>query len=57
MCVCVLTHAHAHIIDSLLCDYYFLTSSGACEASLACTTCHVYVDEDYFDKLPEAAEE
>ena len=25
---------------------------GACEASLACCTCHVYVDEDNFDKLP-----
>ncbi|KAE9555015.1 hypothetical protein FO519_001761 [Halicephalobus sp. NKZ332] len=30
---------------------------GACEASLACCTCHVYVDEDYFDKLPEPKEE
>lgn len=25
---------------------------GACEASLACTTCHVYVHHDYMDKLP-----
>lgn len=25
---------------------------GACEASLACTTCHVYVHNDYVDKLP-----
>ena len=30
---------------------------GACEASLACSTCHVYVHEDYFDKLPEPKEE
>lgn len=29
---------------------------GACEASLACTTCHVYVHDDYLDKLPEAEE-
>ncbi|KAK8775910.1 hypothetical protein V5799_016035 [Amblyomma americanum] len=29
---------------------------GACEASLACTTCHVYVKEDYYDKLPEPDE-
>jgi ferredoxin len=30
---------------------------GACEGSLACSTCHVYVNEDYFDKLPEAVDE
>lgn len=29
---------------------------GACEASLACTTCHVYVRQDYMDKLPIAEE-
>ncbi|KAJ8263991.1 hypothetical protein GJAV_G00143850 [Gymnothorax javanicus] len=29
---------------------------GACEASLACSTCHVYVHEDYYDKLPEPEE-
>lgn len=32
------------------------TFSGACEASLACTTCHVYVPFDYLDKLPESDE-
>ena len=31
--------------------------SGACEASLACSTCHVYVHENYLDKLPEPLEE
>ncbi|XP_078242731.1 ferredoxin-2, mitochondrial isoform X1 [Pogona vitticeps] len=25
---------------------------GACEASLACSTCHVYVSHDFLDKLP-----
>lgn len=32
---------------------------GACEASLACTTCHIYVHQDYTDKLqiPEEKEE
>ena len=30
---------------------------GACEGSLACSTCHVVVDEDYFDKLDEASED
>lgn len=29
---------------------------GACEASLACTTCHVYVNIDYLDKLLPAEE-
>lgn len=38
--------AHRHNIDM----------EGACEASLACTTCHVYVHETYVDKLPEATE-
>ena len=29
-------------------------SAGACEGSLACSTCHVVVeDQDYYDKLPE----
>nr|CAB55551.1 Ferredoxin [Drosophila melanogaster] len=30
---------------------------GACEASLACTTCHVYVQHDYLQKLKEAEEQ
>ena len=30
---------------------------GACEGSLACSTCHVIVDEDDFDKLPETSED
>ena len=31
---------------------------GACEASLACTTCHCYIDssEEHWDLLPEATE-
>lgn len=29
---------------------------GSCEGSLACSTCHVIVDESWFDKLPEAKE-
>ncbi|KAK7872458.1 hypothetical protein R5R35_014252 [Gryllus longicercus] len=35
---------------------YNIEMEGACEASLACTTCHVYVKQEYFDKLPEADE-
>ena len=30
---------------------------GACEGSLACSTCHVIVDNEWFDKLGEASEE
>ena len=30
---------------------------GACEGSLACATCHVIVDPDWFAKLEEASED
>ncbi|XP_047632971.1 ferredoxin-2, mitochondrial isoform X1 [Phacochoerus africanus] len=30
--------------------------AGACEASLACSTCHVYVSEDHLDLLPPPEE-
>lgn len=30
---------------------------GACEGSLACSTCHVIVDEEFFDLLPTPSEE
>ena len=30
---------------------------GACEGSLACSTCHVIVDPDFYDKLEEASED
>lgn len=30
---------------------------GACEGSLACSTCHVIVDREHFGRLPEATEE
>ncbi|XP_030638439.1 ferredoxin-2, mitochondrial [Chanos chanos] len=42
----VLYLAHRHGIDL----------EGACEASLACSTCHVYVNADYYDKLPTPEE-
>lgn len=35
---------------------YGIEIEGACEASLACTTCHVYVHHDYMDKLPVSDE-
>ncbi|XP_026473749.1 adrenodoxin-like protein, mitochondrial isoform X2 [Ctenocephalides felis] len=42
----VLYLAHRHGIDM----------EGACEASLACTTCHVYVSDKHRDSLPEPLE-
>lgn len=30
---------------------------GACEGVMACSTCHVIVDREDFDKLPPASEE
>ncbi|KAL9905292.1 adrenodoxin-like protein 1, mitochondrial [Glossina fuscipes] len=35
---------------------YEIEMEGACEASLACTTCHVYVKDNYLNKLPPAEE-
>ncbi|XP_071490989.1 adrenodoxin-like protein 1, mitochondrial [Diadema antillarum] len=36
---------------------YGIEIEGACEASLACCTCHVILPDSYFDLLPEATEE
>ena len=30
---------------------------GACEGGMACSTCHVIVDPDWFDRLEPASEE
>ncbi len=30
---------------------------GACDGCLSCTTCHVIVEEEYFELLPPATEE
>jgi ferredoxin len=30
---------------------------GTCEGQMACSTCHVIVDKDWFDKLPRAVED
>lgn len=43
----VLEIAHKHGFDL----------EGACEGSLACSTCHVVVEPEWFDKLDEATEE
>jgi len=43
----VLEIAHKHGIDI----------EGACEGSLACSTCHVIVDQEWYDLLKEATED
>ena len=30
---------------------------GACEGSLACSTCHVVIDDAWYDRLDEASED
>jgi 2Fe-2S ferredoxin len=30
---------------------------GACEGSLACSTCHVIIDPEWYEALPEASED
>jgi ferredoxin len=30
---------------------------GTCEGQMACSTCHVIVDKDWFAKLPKASED
>ena len=30
---------------------------GTCEGQMACSTCHVIIDKDWFDKLPGAIED
>ncbi len=43
----VLELAHAAGIDI----------EGACEGNMACSTCHVIVEKDFFPKLPGASED
>lgn len=45
--ISVLEVAHMNDIDL----------EGACEGSLACSTCHVIVDEEWYDKLSEIEED
>jgi 2Fe-2S ferredoxin len=43
----VLDIAHRHGVDI----------EGACEGQMACSTCHVIVDPEWYGKLPEPKEE
>lgn len=63
--VMYLAHRFASFFISLIGTFYLqitmfrydIEIEGACEASLACCTCHVYVDDAFFDKLPEPTED
>lgn len=44
-------------IVMFLAHKYNIEIEGACEGSCACSTCHVYVDDRYLDKLEEPTEE
>ncbi|KIY52187.1 ferredoxin [Fistulina hepatica ATCC 64428] len=43
----ILSIAHEHDIDL----------EGACEGSIACSTCHVILPEEYYDRLPEPSDD
>lgn len=43
----ILEIAHKHGLDL----------EGACEGSLACSTCHVVVEPEWYDLLPDASED
>ena len=36
---------------------YDIDMEGACDASLACTTCHVYIQYEYLSAIPASSEE
>ena len=48
----------AHVGETLLSvgQRYELEIEGACEGSVACSTCHVVLDQAVFEKLPPAKE-
>ena len=51
--------AEAEAGDNLLrlAQAHGLPLEGTCEGQMACSTCHVVVDPQWFDKLPDASEE
>nr|CDJ88674.1 Ferredoxin domain containing protein [Haemonchus contortus] len=52
-------HVRGKVGDNVmyLAHRYDIEMEGACEASLACSTCHCYVADPYFDRLTEPKEE
>jgi ferredoxin-2, mitochondrial len=60
----LLSIAHEYDVDLegrsvFMCSRYFLTQApiGACERSIACSTCHVILDPAYYDLLPEPGDD
>jgi len=49
----------AHVGQSLLeiAHQNGVDLEGACEGSLSCSTCHVVVEPEWYDMLPEASED
>lgn len=54
----IITNASANVGDNLLtlAQIHDQPLEGTCEGQMACSTCHVIVDANDFDKLPEASE-
>ena len=52
------TEAEAEPGDILLdvAQAHLMPLEGTCEGQMACSTCHVIVDRQDFDRLPEASE-
>ncbi|NIJ36443.1 ferredoxin [Sphingopyxis panaciterrae] len=52
------TEADAHAGDVLLdvAQAHMMPLEGTCEGQMACSTCHVIVAKEDFDRLPEASE-
>ena len=53
------TDAEAQVGDNLLDlgQALGMPLEGTCEGQMACSTCHVVIDPEWFDKLPPAVEE
>lgn len=52
------TIAEAVVGDTLLhvAQMNMMPLEGTCEGQMACSTCHVIVAKEHFDRLPEASE-
>ncbi|SIN92019.1 Ferredoxin [Parasphingorhabdus marina DSM 22363] len=52
------TEVQASVGDNLLAvaQNHDQPLEGTCEGQMACSTCHVIVDTEFFDRLPEASE-